>query len=81
MVSSVNVLAVGATPLTLEADVEGKTVTFTIDSGSTVSILPRSLVPGALSASEERLCAYGGSVLNVLGTSVCVYHVAVKVYV
>ena len=43
-------------------------VTFTIESGTPVSILPKSLVPGDLRASEERLCAYGGSVLNMLGT-------------
>ena len=61
-------------------------MTITIDSGSPVSILTRSLVPGDLSASEERLCAYGGSVLNMLGTQ-CVrvsshgQNICVNVYV
>ncbi|XP_043216447.1 uncharacterized protein K02A2.6-like [Amphibalanus amphitrite] len=69
VVSSVQVLAIGAsaTPLTLEAEVEGVKVAFTVDSGSPVSILPRDLVQGDLGVAEESLCAYGGSMLNVLG--------------
>ena len=67
VVSSVQVLSVGVSPLTLDAQVEGKEVNFTVDSGSPVSILPRHLVRGELSVPSERLCTYGGSDLDVLG--------------
>ena len=46
---------------------EGKEVTFTVDSGSPVSIVPRHLVKGPLTMPKESMSAYGGSKLEVSG--------------
>ena len=74
VVSSVEVLAMGESPLKIEALVEGTPVTMTVDSGSPVSLLPRGMVRGELVQADKNLCTYGGHSLRVLGmkcVSVC----------
>lgn len=66
-VSQLEVLSVGQSQLSVPATVGNRAVDFVVDTGSPVSILPRSMVEGELEEADNELCVYNGSKLQVLG--------------
>ena len=68
VVSELQVLAINSTQLTVPVHVGEQSVDMVVDTGSSVSILPRRVIPKKVLRKPDRdLCAYGGSQLQVLG--------------
>ena len=82
-VHSMCVLSVGAGQLQAKVSVGSRVVDMVVDTGSPVTLLPRSLVPTdtQMQPPAEALQAYGGARLQVLGTcDVSMIYKGQKVY-
>ena len=71
-VHALHILSVGTGQLRAPVDVGGKAVSMIVDTGSPVTVLPRNCVPTdyVITPSDKPLQAYGGDMLQVLGTCV-----------